>query len=185
MQLPRTERWQAPEYDCGGIKLSDAKLMDIFSFGMVCFWLLFPKDFDDLNDTRGAPERINGWVSFETKAKELASKADSLDPSHRRSLAEFFSSTLCEDPQERKRDWPGLVGLLGQELYAPRPSSFSPPRHSYPYMIPGTDGQIYFNYHLDGSRMRESIWSMAHAASHWWTTVLRRMISTTRKSLTL
>lgn len=108
--LPRSELWQAPEYHRGGCKVKDAKLMDIYSFGLICFWLLFPAEFDDLASTRG------GLTDVQAKAERLASEKNSSELYDSQSLVKFFAITLSTDPEARKMDWKELVSLLSQEL---------------------------------------------------------------------
>ncbi|KAI0858827.1 hypothetical protein F4860DRAFT_287009 [Xylaria cubensis] len=111
--MPRSELWQAPEYSREGCKIRDAKLMDIYSFGMVCFWLLFPSEFGDLASTREALSEV------QAKAENLASKRTLAESFDSKSLGKFFASTLCTDPQARNNDWRELVTFLGQRLWQP------------------------------------------------------------------
>jgi hypothetical protein len=116
VKLPKSEPWNAPEYEPGGVKIEDAKSMDIYSFGMICLWLLFPSAFDGLINTRNGLGRGASRTDLQTAAQELASKEESLKPSSRQSLAEFFGTTLSLDPSKRQRDWQKLIKLLEREL---------------------------------------------------------------------
>lgn len=41
--MPRSRPWDAPEHHFNMFNMSDARKMDIFSFGLVCCWILFEK----------------------------------------------------------------------------------------------------------------------------------------------
>jgi serine/threonine protein kinase len=41
--MPRSRPWDAPEHHFNMFTMSDARKMDIFSFGLVCCWILFEK----------------------------------------------------------------------------------------------------------------------------------------------
>lgn len=116
VKLPKSEPWHAPEYVSGGVKIEDAKLMDVYSFGMICLWLLFPTAFDGLTNSRTARGRGDGQTDIQAAAQELASKEDSLKLSSRQLLAEFFGNTLCLEPSKRQRDWQILVKYLERKL---------------------------------------------------------------------
>jgi serine/threonine protein kinase len=42
VKLPRSQPWEAPEYHPRWFTLAAAKKMDMYSFGLLCLWLLFP-----------------------------------------------------------------------------------------------------------------------------------------------
>ena len=39
--LPKSRPWNAPEHHFGGFIAQEAKKTDVYSFGMLCLWLLF------------------------------------------------------------------------------------------------------------------------------------------------
>ena len=39
--MPESEPWNAPEYCARHFKSEEAKQMDVYSFAMLCVWLLF------------------------------------------------------------------------------------------------------------------------------------------------
>lgn len=111
--LPVSRDWCAPEYHDRGIELHKAKKMDIYSFAMVCLWVLFGKEFIEL---RQELERTNDRDQFHRSAMELASTAGHFGSE----LRTFFDLALREDWQAREEDLEKLVMLLGQDMYAPR-----------------------------------------------------------------
>ena len=48
VKLPKSEGWQAPEFVDHRIKPAQARKMDVFSFGLVCLWLLFEPYFSGI-----------------------------------------------------------------------------------------------------------------------------------------
>jgi serine/threonine protein kinase len=45
LTLRRTIPWDAPEWSDRYIKVKDAKVMDVYSFGLVSFWTMFRDSF--------------------------------------------------------------------------------------------------------------------------------------------
>lgn len=41
ISMPKSEPWNAPERHDRHIKGEQGKQMDVYSFGMLCFWLVF------------------------------------------------------------------------------------------------------------------------------------------------
>lgn len=107
--LPVSRDWCAPEYHDRGIELHRAKMMDIYSFGMVCLWVLFGEEFavwrEELEDT-------DDRVKFQRSAMDRASTAESSGCE----LRNFFELALCKDWQEREADLEKLVVLLGHDM---------------------------------------------------------------------
>ncbi|KAI1090753.1 hypothetical protein F5B19DRAFT_300026 [Rostrohypoxylon terebratum] len=115
VRLPISAPYQAPEFHHRGFKIKNAKKMDIYSFGMVCFWLLFREAFERLTREKYDLNRLE----IRKSAAELSLEVDQLTQSHRQSLESLFLHTLCETPEERECDWEKLVGFLGQRLWQP------------------------------------------------------------------
>jgi serine/threonine protein kinase len=57
VELPFTEKWSAPEWDGGEFPIWQAKKADIYTFTLVCKWILGCKSDDDsnLSDDSGEP----------------------------------------------------------------------------------------------------------------------------------
>jgi serine/threonine protein kinase len=140
IMMPRTQPWDAPEYHSRGFERKAAVKMDVYSFGMVCLWLLFNERFSEpvtisLDSAKG--ERV--LISFSKPSggdfvdqrteylTELKSKdkmcefshqfimaTDTLDDLQKNDLILFFNSTLVLDPNSRNTDFKELLLLLGQ-----------------------------------------------------------------------
>lgn len=106
--------------------------MDIFSFGMVCLWMLFGIDSrldsagnnNDLisfeEDCDPATNCLERWKTDDTK-DELTTWAISLLServgSKRNDLTSFIKSALAKDPEKREPCMDGLLQLLDPALY--------------------------------------------------------------------
>lgn len=101
--LPVTWGWCAPEYHDRGIPLQKAKKMDIYSFGLVCFWVLFTDDFIKLR----ADPKMRDLKQLRLSAIDLASKKEC--PSG--DLQGFFDLALCESWETREAN----IKFLGQD----------------------------------------------------------------------
>ena len=40
IQVPKTEPWNAPEWHHRGFKFREARKMDVYSFGLLCLWIV-------------------------------------------------------------------------------------------------------------------------------------------------
>lgn len=130
--MPKSGIWRAPEWHHRGFRPEGARKMDIFSFGLVCLWMLFAVD-PPLRPTRD-DQRV---ISFEEDCDpaqnllelwkidygrdELTAWALSLASERTESngsdLANFFKSALAVDPQKRDMNHSRLLHLLGATRY--------------------------------------------------------------------
>lgn len=106
--------------------------MDIFSFGMVCLWMLFGVDLplDSTGDNRRlisfdedcepATNCLERWKTDDEK-DELTAWAISIIPecigSKRNDITSFFKSALAKVPQKRELSMNGLLQLLDPARY--------------------------------------------------------------------
>ena len=49
--LPKSRPWNAPEHHFGEFNVQEAKKADVYSFGMLCLWLLFGNRLSDIPQT--------------------------------------------------------------------------------------------------------------------------------------
>ena len=49
--LPKSRPWDAPEHHFGGLTAQEAKKTDVYSFGMLCLWILFGNRLSDIPQT--------------------------------------------------------------------------------------------------------------------------------------
>jgi serine/threonine protein kinase len=137
---PRSRPWDAPEYHHRGFSIAQAKKMDIFSFSMLCMWVLFEdklttgtlastevfyaKDafmpvtgqtgaFRDL----GLIDELKHGDRLLALAHSLVKMEKRLNESQVRSLANFFNSAPAHDPERRASDMEQLTFLLSQDWY--------------------------------------------------------------------
>jgi serine/threonine protein kinase len=107
--MPCSETWVAPEYVKGQeYRLSDAKKMDAYSFGMLCLWLLlfdFPGPLD-LNTLR---RRETDMIVL---ANELAERKADLNVLQRQNLSKIFSLTLSDKPDKRTLNFDKILACL-------------------------------------------------------------------------
>lgn len=140
---PRSRPWDPPEYHHRGFTVLGARKLDIYSFGMLCLWVLF---FDrsrvgcsvptDMNSTWSWPfhdfklldnmKRENVLGDF---AIDLVRSVEALAANQRENLERFFRSALARDPAERNMDFEELASLLGHDWYTIE-NQYSLPLHA-------------------------------------------------------
>jgi serine/threonine protein kinase len=130
--LPKSRQWNAPEHHVGEFGLPAAKKADVYSFGMLCLWVLFVDSFRDIpqTTTEGATELISfdaplrsrtllEQLKDEDKLKDIANQLMesilSLSTEHKGRLGQLFSLTVQLDPEKRTSDLKQLVFLLSQD----------------------------------------------------------------------
>lgn len=127
--LPKSRPWNAPEHHFEEFKFSEAKNADIYSFGMLCLWVLFGDklltvttdgetecvSFDEPLARSGLTllERLKNDDKMEDIANKLIETR--LDREHESSLKRFFSSTVTCNFEKRESGIGILVDLFGQE----------------------------------------------------------------------
>ena len=110
--MPKSEPWHAPEWHHRGFGLSDAMRMDVFSFGMLCFWLLFY--------TVSNKEETDFFHDLDRDSKPLAltlahshiKAAVGLSEESRTNLHRFFQLTLAIEKDMRTLDFRVLLSLI-------------------------------------------------------------------------
>lgn len=133
IQMPKSPIWHAPEWHDGQFQPEAAKRMDIFSFGLVCLWMLFgvglsltPMKVDERfisfdENYSGTQNLLKEWKAV-CERDELVTWAISLipkdlEPKWRSNLTSFFESTVTFDPQRRDLDVRRLLHLLAPARY--------------------------------------------------------------------
>jgi len=131
---PRSRPWDPPEYHHRGFPVMQAKMLDIYSFGMLCMWILFGDDlctsmFIDRNNKHASTTGLHLSVVFSdlsltdnlkhegkilTLAHGLVEKGKISDV-QKESLSRFFDSTLAREPERRVLDLEKLASLLSQD----------------------------------------------------------------------
>jgi serine/threonine protein kinase len=119
--LPRSWPWYAPEHSNQGVKPAQARKMDMFSVGMLCFWVLFepflsgskplPKDAslmeyylkgkNGVDTSTKVLQELKQDDRLGVAAYELISVNPFLDISSKEALKLFFVECLPENPDLR------------------------------------------------------------------------------------
>jgi serine/threonine protein kinase len=125
--LPKSRPWNAPEHHFGEFTATGAKMTDVYSFGMLCFWVLFGSahtecmskgiSFDASTGPRTRLEQLKHDDELETIANQLIDSMPlaNFSVEHRTRLKDFFSLTVRLNHENRSSDMRKLVGLLSQE----------------------------------------------------------------------
>jgi serine/threonine protein kinase len=127
--LPKSRPWNAPEHHFGEFKVSAAKKADVYSFGMLCLWLLFGSVRVAQNGTDSMPEIVSfdastgprTWLEClkdEDKLQNLATQLLALTELNTElsiRLKEFFDMTIPLNPEKRTPDLGKLLHLLSNE----------------------------------------------------------------------
>ena len=143
-QLPQSKPWFAPEYHQGKFNLAAALKADMFSFGLLCLWVLFKQSLVKMSqdpmflevsmknmavsniESSGLPIELklleqlkveNELVKFAHRLVESTVPLDE-DMGCHCNLKHFFSLTLARDPGNRAETFPQLTALLMQKAYS-------------------------------------------------------------------
>jgi serine/threonine protein kinase len=125
--LPKSRPWNAPEHHFGEFTTHDAKQTDVYSFGMLCLWVVSGGAPIMQNNTKytfaASTEscRMLEQLKFDDKLEQLANQLiDTIPPAeihaeHRNRLKEFFSLAVPLNPTKRTSDLRRLMSLLRRE----------------------------------------------------------------------
>lgn len=106
--------WTAPEHWLGrNYTMAEAKATDMYSFGLLCLWLLFSKELNDLKEVYS----MKGCVDFEDTLQEeniiedlkrenmmqqlavdIVARDNCVGMTNRDQLERLFNVTLCAAP---------------------------------------------------------------------------------------
>jgi hypothetical protein len=111
IKMPISKPWNAPEWHHRGVKLSEARAMDVYSFGMLCLWLLFKENKNYSNDNTTL-EQLKSDDLLSDFAHQLIVTTTGLNTEQGHNLDLFFNSTLVRDPKRRNLDFKKLLHLL-------------------------------------------------------------------------
>ena len=111
--LPKSRPWNAPEHHLGEFKADEAKKTDVYSFGMLCLWVLFGNRLSDVSQTTadgaaglisfdapfytGGPtllERLKDEGRLQYVSSHLVESMPGLDGEYKIRLKEIFGLTL-------------------------------------------------------------------------------------------
>lgn len=132
---PRSRPWDAPEYHHRGFSVAQAQLLDIFSFGMLCMWIMFedklhagiviPPESPDIecaSSTVGDYSKVFSDQNFTdelkhkgellTLARRLTGTVKTSTNAQKQSILRFFNLTLAYEPRDRVLNLEELQSLL-------------------------------------------------------------------------
>jgi serine/threonine protein kinase len=108
--MPKSRYWTAPEWHHRGFAITDAKKMDIYSFGILCFWLLLYNAQEDT--TCDFDDNLNSSKSILDFAHQSITAIAGLDNQRKHNLTQLFDLTLANNPAERSSDFNQLIHLF-------------------------------------------------------------------------
>jgi serine/threonine protein kinase len=125
IQIPKSVPWSAPEYHKRYFTSQSAKLMDTYSFGMLCLWLLFYNTPSGAqHDTTSFHFEAEHWQGKENLlmswkkdklinwAIGLVANDASIGVKTKTNLIQLFKSSLNPDTGMRMADWGRILDLL-------------------------------------------------------------------------
>ena len=131
--LPKSRPWNAPEHHFGEFGVQEAKKTDVYSFGMLCLWILFGSRLSNFQQTtaNGVTEFISFDIPFfrgrptlleclknEDRLGDIANDVLGsipgldVDSEYTIRLKEIFSLTLPHNPGKRTCNLERVIGLL-------------------------------------------------------------------------
>ncbi len=108
--MPRTPHWTAPEWHHRQIDKASAFKMDIYSFGMLCMWLLLYHGGETAH--RKFHEDLKSDNATSTLAHQLVTGLTDVNDEQRSNLHQLFDLSLAINPAERCSNFGQLVCLL-------------------------------------------------------------------------
>ena len=110
-----TKPWTAPEHHGRGHTVQGARLMDLFSFGMLCFWMLFRdllwpnSGFEaEMQQLRIVKEACSFAEVFEAQLRDLPE----IPRQYLEQMKHLIGSTLHRVPNQRVSSLRDLLGEL-------------------------------------------------------------------------
>lgn len=132
IHIPESVPWNAPEHHRRSFYPHHAKAMDVYSFSMLCLWLLFGVEISETmpypsgaaNDIRIFSFEARDWFQKEDLLRswkrdwllewaiQLVIGDGRFATEVRDRITQFFQSSLCVSPQTRITDWCRLLNFL-------------------------------------------------------------------------
>lgn len=125
--------WVAPEWNKTCSEIPRAKKTDIYSFGLLCFWIMFSSGQikqnarEGSNSSRLCPpldeysdreniQAMRDKDSLPALVGSLINSSEELDQEQRERLIQFFEKTVRTDPENREFNIIKLLKLLDSQL---------------------------------------------------------------------
>ena len=139
ISIPKSEPWNAPEHHDQQFRPLEAKRMDVYSFALLCAWLLFEAGSSDKlqlpSDIVRETSKLVGFGIDEPEKNllqlwkrdhklvdwvySLVYVNSHLNDSTKDCLTSFFRSTLTFEPRLRCIEFGQLLDLLAPSRYVP------------------------------------------------------------------
>ena len=113
VRLPKSEPWFAPEYHHRDFKLYMARRMDIYSFGMLCLWILSSND----NEILVLLDKWKREDKIRDEARRVTESLVDLGAISKIGLQKFFDLVLVAEPERRSSELRELIGYLIADRY--------------------------------------------------------------------
>jgi len=130
--VPKSWPWCAPEHNRDKFKPAQAQKMDVFSFGILCLWILFEKYLsgiislpqeaqwaeryfrskEESHLSKQALDDLKQGDELVMLARQLVLVEKDLDENKKQALVEFFSVSLTCEPDRRKDSVEDLLSRL-------------------------------------------------------------------------
>jgi serine/threonine protein kinase len=137
MSVPCTPPWEAPEYSRVPIQLRDAKRADVFSLGLVCFWVFFRSDLleywaghakaynNHYRDLQRDDEKSLSKLKVENNLQGFADRHlgrhDSARRDHVKRFQQFLVHSLTRNKKERASNLWEMFNLVSNSDDVERP----------------------------------------------------------------
>jgi len=117
-QLPRSDPWTAPEYHHRKFPVSAGKKMDIYSFAMLCLWLLLDENqgvFDAASSTK-VFKNMKETSSFGDQPRRIVESLK-LENQMAQRLVHMLETSLSQMPEDRVLSMQDLAESLNTDQY--------------------------------------------------------------------
>ena len=111
--VPKSKFWLAPEFHHRDFKLHMSQRMDIYSFGMLCLWILSSNNDEIL-------VLLDIWKredKIRDEARRVTESLVDLGAISKIELQKFFDLVLVAEPKHRSSDLRELIGYLIADRY--------------------------------------------------------------------
>jgi serine/threonine protein kinase len=132
ISLPASWPWKAPEHESNRFMPAQARKMDVFSFGMLCLWVMFEKylsrtvplpkellwveQYFQIGEEKCLSKSVLDSLKHEDKlvllAQQLVLAEQGLDDNKKQALQQFFDVSLVCEPHMRGEDLKQSFGYL-------------------------------------------------------------------------
>lgn len=115
IRMPISKPWTAPEYHDRGFERSEVFRMDVYSFGMICLWiLLYNADYLPQRDFAHDTHADNGTTTINHSRQLLATLQD-IQAVKLRLVERVFDLCLSLDANERAQTMIPVMELFSPE----------------------------------------------------------------------